>query len=378
VRRSIAAIALVLLQLACADSDEPAPATPKPVEPAPKQDPQKAEPTPEPKRQLPTQSAKAWTFAVLSDLHVPNYRNKTVHQTVAALVQMKVRFVVVTGDHTNGALIDGPMRMKKYPMWWETLTTALRPLRDAGIAVFPTAGNHDAYLKPQRDGYAGAFADLAEWAKPYTVRAPTGESQISRPPFSYSTDVDGVHLSMIHTVKSKLEPDVATWLATDLEAAKGARHRFVFSHVPLSSVLWMPNKPFIKHLGGILERGKVGMYVAGHEHLVWDEDVALPEGGKLRQLIVGCASGYYEYGPSEPAKRRAGCAPIKFENQREAMRCKMPNGGGVFRLARGRRNRHLQHYTNAFMLVTVDGDQISARPMTVDANGKMLPFYLDE
>jgi hypothetical protein len=323
VRRWIAAVALVLL-LACADSDEPMSApSPVPVEPTQQRQPESTEP----KRQQPTQSSKAWTFAVLSDLHVPNYRNQTVHQTVAALIEMKVRFVVVTGDHTNGALIDGPQRMLKYPMWWETLTGALRPLRDAGIAVFPTAGNHDAYLKQQREAYAGAFVDLAEWAKPYRVREPTGDSQISRAPFTYSVDVDDVHLSMIHTVKSKLDPGVAAWLASDLEAAKSARHRMVFTHVPLSSVLWMPNKPFVKHLGGILERGKVGLYAAGHEHLVWDEDVALPEGGKLRQLIVGCASGYYEYGPSDASKRRANCKLIKFENLREAMKCKMPNGG---------------------------------------------------
>jgi hypothetical protein len=30
------------------------------------------------------------------------------------------------------------------------------------------------------------------------------------------------------------------------------------------------------------------------------------------------------------------------------------------------------------MLVTVDGERITTRPMTVDADGKVLPFYLDE
>jgi predicted phosphodiesterase len=322
-------------------------------------------------------SSKAWSFAVLSDLHVPNYRIKTVQQTVAALVDLKVRFVVVTGDHTNGAVIDGPRRMLKYPMWWKTLTDALRPLRDAGIAVFPTAGNHDSYLKPQRTGYAGAFADLAEWAKPYTIRPPTGDNEVSRPPFTYSVDIDGVHLAMIHTVKSALDPQVATWLENDLAAAKDARHRFVFSHVPLSSIIWMPNKKFVAHLGGILERGKADLYAAGHEHVVWDEDVTLPAGGKIRQLIVGCASGYYEYAPAVPAKKRAGCTPYKDPGKIEPARCKMPNGG-EFRLAIGRRGRHLQHYTNAFMIVTVDGDQVRARPMTVDDSGKLLPFYLDE
>lgn len=322
-------------------------------------------------------SPKAWSFAVLSDLHVPNYRMPTVHHTIAALVDMKVRFVVITGDHTNGAGIDGPGRMLKYPMWWKTLTDALRPLRDAGIAVFPTAGNHDSYLKPQRDAYSNAFHDLGEWAKPFTIRAPTGDTQISRPPFSYSVDVDGVHLSLIHTVKSALDPKVATWLENDLAASKDARHRFVFTHVPLSSVIWMPNKKFMAHLAPILERGKVGFYIAGHEHILWDENVALPAGGKLRQLLVGCSSGYYEYAPAAPAKKRARCTPYNDPGKIQPVKCKMPNGG-EFRLAVGRRGRHLQHYTSSFMIVTVDGDDVRARPMTVDDRGKLLPFYLDE
>jgi hypothetical protein len=376
VRGWLIAVALVLL-LACADTDQPSDSPVSLPVPAkidtPKPD---AKPKAEPSA-TPQPSSTPWSFAVLSDLHLPNYRRVTVDQTIAALIEMKVRFVVVTGDHTNGSAIDGPVRIAKFGAWWEAVTTALRPLRAAGIPVLPVAGNHDAYLAHQRDSYAAAFADLAQWAKPFTVRAPTGEGQVVRPPFTYSVDVDGTHLSLIHVVKSQLEPDVATWLAADLEAAKDARHRFVFAHVPLSSVIWSPARNYVAHLGGILERGKVSLFAAGHEHVVWDEDVALPNGGKLRQLIVGCASGYYDYAPSEPSKVRANCVPIKAEGKREPMKCKMPNGG-EFQIARGRKNRHLQHYTNAFMVITVDGDQVRARPMTVDANGKLHPFYLDE
>jgi predicted phosphodiesterase len=311
-----------------------------------------------------------WTFAVLSDLHLPNYFTRTVDRTVAALIEEGVRFVVITGDHTNGSPLDGPRRRDP---WWAAVATALRPLREAGIAVLPVAGNHDSYLPAQREGYAMTF-DRA-WAKPLVVND-AGESALARWPFSYSVDVDGVHLSLAHIVATRLDPGVAKWLAADLEGAKQAKHRIVFAHNPLSSVIWSPAKPFVEQLGGILDRGKVEMFVGGHEHVVWDEMVALPS-SRLRQVIAGCASGYYDYAPSEPSKLRARCTPVVRPGLREPMRCQMPNGG-AFELARGRKNRHLQHYKNAFVLIDVDGADLRVRPMTVDAAGALQPFYLPD
>lgn len=318
----------------------------------------------------------AWTFAVLSDLHLPNPKHAVVEQTVAALIAMKVRFVVITGDSTNGSAFDGPKGGREVDTWWATITQTLKPLRDAGIAVFPIAGNHDAYTPRQRDAYTRAFADLAGWAKPFAIHA-GGTSQLAKPPFSYSIDVDGVHLALAHVVATKLAPEVATWFAADLAGAAAARHRIAFGHVPLSSVIWSPSHAFMAQLGGILEAGHVEMYIAGHEHVVWDEDVALPAGAKLRQLLVGCSSGFYDYAPSPNSKQRAACVPIQVAGKREPMRCKMPNGG-VFEIARGRKNRHIQHYKNSFTLITVDGDHLGVRPMTVDDAGRPLPFYLDE
>ncbi len=315
----------------------------------------------------------AWTFAVLSDLHLPNFHTSTVEHTVAALIAMKVRFVVITGDHTNGSPFDGPVRKTK---WWDALAHALRPLRDAGIAVLPVAGNHDSYLPAQRDGYAATFD--ASWATPLAITH-AGTSKLARWPFSYSVDVDGVHLSLAHIVASRLEPVVANWLVADLDTApaRAATHRIVFGHVPLASVIWSPSKVFGLQFGTILAHGKVAMYATGHEHVVWDEDVTLPDGAKLRQVLAGCASGYYDYAPSEPSKTRAKCLHVVRPGQREPMRCKMPNGG-VFEIARGRKNRHIQHYKNAFVLVDVDGDQLRVRPMTVDAAGRAQPFYLPD
>lgn len=320
-----------------------------------------------------SEAPPAWTFAVMSDLHLPNPRSRLVEKTVAALVERRVRFVVVTGDHTNGTEHDP--RIAASAAWWDAVTTALRPLREAGIAVLPVAGNHDSYLAWQRDRYAAAFADLEGWASPFAI-ARTGTG-LAAAPFTYSVDVGGVHLALIHLTSQVIDPGVAAWLERDLAAAASARHRIVFSHVPVVSVIQPPSKPLLAKLGRILERGHVDHYIAGHEHIVWDERVTLPAGGALRQVLVGCASGFYSYGPSLDSKRRAGCVPITAAGRREPMRCTMPSGG-VFDLSRGRKNRHLQHYKNTLTLFTVAGDAITVQPMTIDPAGKMRPFYLAE
>src|SRR5215470_3005319 len=108
---------------------------------------------------LETTGPQQWSFAVLSDLHLPNPRSAVVEREVSALIAMGVRFVVITGDHTNGsAVVDH--RQRRVNAWWASVTDTLAPLRDAGIAVLPIAGNHDTYLAWHREGFEGAFGDL--------------------------------------------------------------------------------------------------------------------------------------------------------------------------------------------------------------------------
>jgi predicted phosphodiesterase len=325
-----------------------------------------------------------WTFAVMSDIHMPR-RNLTVvpevPRAIAAIVGLRPRFVVITGDHTNGGDQDSPATVAASARWWKVFVDQLRPLRDAGIPVLPVAGNHDAYLAGQRAHYAAAFADLAAWAAPLTLNAAVpagGKVMLDRPPFSYSVDVDGVHLSLAHVVTQGLHREVAAWLADDLAKAAGARLRLVFGHVPVSSVIAAPARDFVRTFGGLLEAGRVALYIAGHEHLVWDEDVRLPRGGALRQVHVGCSSGFYNWSPSADSRKRAGCAPAGAA--RYPLRCRMPNGGGEFLLAPNKVNqgRLIQHHLNSFTLITVDGGAVTeVRPMTVDERGRARPFYVE-
>lgn len=305
----------------------------------------------------------------MSDLHLPNHAvaTATTARVIAAVAGLHPRLVVITGDHTNGNPTDAPGLSSTR---WRTVAAALEPLRAAKIPVLPVAGNHDSYLPDQRAQYAATFGDSSRWAAPLEVH---GE----RVPFAYSVDVDGVHLSLAHVVSSSLDPAIAKWLVADLAGAQDARLRIVFGHVPVASI----NGSNAKLHGGlatILEAGHADLYVAGHEHLVWDENVTLPLGRSLRQVLVGCSSGFYNYAPSPAAMERAHCQPVAIAGKREPKRCTMPNGGGVFVLARGRKERMIQHAKASFTVITVDGDGVRVEPETVDDDGKVVPFYLPE
>ena len=311
-----------------------------------------------------------WRFAVVSDLHLPNPRAATVGRTIQALIAMHVRLVIVAGDHTNGSdKVDH--RRGRVKAWWAAVTEALEPLHEAGIAALPIAGNHDTYLSWQREGYEQAFGDLDRWAEPYQLNRSTARG-MARAPYSYSLDVEGVHFALAHVVDQGIDRDVKGWLTDDLAAAARARLRFVFGHVPLFSVVRRPAQQFVDQLGPILETGRADFYVAGHEHVAWDETFTLRSGAPLRQVSVGCASGFYVFPPSKASQQHAAC---ERPGASGPLRCTMPNGG-PFELVRDRSRHLVEHDANTFTVFTVTGDDVEVTPMTVDADGHPHAFYL--
>ncbi|HEX7842996.1 MAG TPA: metallophosphoesterase [Kofleriaceae bacterium] len=310
---------------------------------------------------------------MISDLHIALDGSipTKLHQVVAALITSRPRLVVVTGDFTNGDPGDLAGRIVRAPQWWRAARQALEPLRAAGIPVLPAAGNHDSYLRAYRIAYAAAWSDLDRWAAPLEIwgnRQPTGGIALDAAPFSYSVDVDGAHLMLTHIVDGSLDHAVARWIAGELAAARGARLRLVFGHVPLSSIVAEPRRAFVAELGGILASGHADLYVAGHEHLVWDDDVELAGGASLRQLLVGTASAPWQFGPSADARRRAQCLDLDSR-----MRCTMPHGGAAFELRR-ERGHWLEAEPYTFTLITIDGTTITARAIAIDDRGRAVPF----
>jgi hypothetical protein len=139
-------------------------------------------------------------------------------------------------------------------------------------------------------------------------------------------------------------------------------------------VIRRPARQFVDQFGPILEHGHADFYVAGHEHVTWDETFALPSGDPLRQVTVGCTSGFYVFPPSKAAQRRAACEP---QGTRGTLSCTMPNGGR-FELARDRSQHMVEHDANTFTVFTVTGDDVQVTPMTVDDDGHLHAFYLSD
>lgn len=308
-----------------------------------------------------------WSFAVLSDLHLPNSGRvpARLRAMVAELVERRPRFVVVTGDFTNGGEKDSKRRLRKLPSWWAAVRSALNPLIDAGIPVFPIAGNHDAYLPEQRRAYAAAWSDLEEIAGPFTINslpqvASDKDPRVDAAPFSYSVDIDGAHFSFAHIVDAHLQKSVRKWLVADLEGALDADHRVVFGHVPAKSIMARGSRYFTRSMGKLLADHDVFAYVAGHEHLLWDETFALADGRSFRQIIVGTGSASYQYAPTSKARRRAACNG----NARDVL-CEMPQGGYPFAMS-ARGGRMLQDHSHAVMMFDIDGTDIEANPMALD------------
>lgn len=355
-------LVLVAATLGC-----PSPTPPPPAHvPAPSPIPT-TEPIPPPRPIAP------WTIAVLSDLHVEPDGSipARLPQVVAAVIARRPRLVVVTGDFTDGGPGDPAGRVARAPQWWRSARRALTPIRAAGIPVLPIAGNHDSCLPAYRLAYAAAWSDLDRWAAPLEIwgsRQPFEGVALDAAPFSYSVDLDGVHLVLAHVVDTSLDRSVARWIAGELAAARTARLRLVFGHVPLSSIMGDSRRAAVTELGRILAAGRADLYVAGHEHMVWDDDIPVGGGASLHQLLVGTTSASWQFEPGAAARRRAQCRELDTR-----LRCVMPHDGFPFELRRIR-GHWLEAEPYTFTLITIDGAAIHGRAFAVDDHGSVTPF----
>jgi len=305
----------------------------------------------------------ATKFIVVSDIHVspkavvaPAFK-----AVVERIVERKPRFVVIVGDSTNGNK-DDHHTAATVAKWWKALRGALEPLRAAGIPVLPVAGNHDSYRDVHRRGYFDAWSDLADVARPLEVRGRAATSpEIDALPFSYSVDVDGLHLSLAHIVDQGAPAAVKKWLEADLRGASSSQARLVFGHVPLMSVMGRTSDSFKKKFGSFLIENRVAAYVAGHEHLAWDEDVAVSASARVRQVTVGTSSGTYNFGLSKASRAKAKCA---------AGRCTMPHGGYRFAIQGDGKQKHKA----TFAEISVEGGAVAATHHALGASGALVPF----
>jgi 3',5'-cyclic AMP phosphodiesterase CpdA len=297
----------------------------------------------------------SYSFAVISDIHIkssgqPPAAFPTVIKCLAALGP---RFVILGGDATVGNENDG-VDDDKVATWWRGLQDALTPLRDANIPVLPIAGNHDYYTAAHRRGYAAAWPNLGDDSAALgTLRG--------QPPLYYSLRVDGTFFLFLHVVDQDLESRVESFLRSELASddAQSAELRFAIGHVPLVSMMGHSSQGFCNQLGKQLAAGNVAAYFSGHEHLVWDQELAFDD-LRLRQIHVGTASGCYHFplNGSTYAKHCQGDSGT------------LPYTGQRFALVPG---THQQKDEATIALVTVDGPSYTVTPLTL-RDGQLVNF----
>ncbi|WP_449241989.1 metallophosphoesterase family protein [Desulfovibrio sp.] len=221
----------------------------------------------------------ALRFAVISDTqgldtrHVVN--TQVLREVQDRILELSPRpsFVVVTGDL---AIVGGEPDGRTHFADW---TQAMRPLAEAGIAVWPVVGNHDLYVNGihgmqyrwLQDAFIKAFPDVPRnGPEDYEGLAYSFEDRDSG---SFFAVIDTYHIpkameDIVYTRRGHLRDEQLNWLDEKLAETK-AKHRFVFGHNPVFSPLdheqacagnWCD-------LWKIMSRGGARVYFCGHDHL---------------------------------------------------------------------------------------------------------------
>ncbi len=319
-----------------------------------------------------------WNVVVLSDIHVtPSKPVPRAHPRFNKLVADILTqgqlpdLVLVTGDTTNGNSMKGET-LKLIRPWWDEAIRALSPFCNAGIPVFIVAGNHDYEEEPHKQAYREAWEKLRA-CNGRIALLPGGKTE------AYSFNHKGVHFQMAHVEDKALEPGYEAWMRDDLAKSQAQHLRFVFGHVPMLSVMNEGSnrgqRGFRNQIGAIIADGHAAAYIAGHEHLVWDEEARLSDGRTARQVIVGTASATYRYG-LHAARMSVHC---------RGTRCKFPCAASCFKSRfedcpctefQASPGSGKQEGLNAFARIVFSGapGAFEIKHFTTDRSGEIVPF----
>lgn len=213
--------------------------------------------------------------AVLSDFNSA-YGSTSYEPEVGAAIALvtdewKPDLVLIPGDMIAGqrpSLTHENVRA----MWAAFDSTVAAPLRRAGIPFAFTIGNHDGSAHPGHERDRRLARE--HWTAP--ERMPElAFVDATAFPFQYAFVRDRVFFLVFDASTGAVAADSAQldWIRRMLasDAARNAGARIALGHVPLYAVAVGRNRPGEVQaepdsLRRILERGNVGMYIAGHHH----------------------------------------------------------------------------------------------------------------
>ncbi len=194
---------------------------------------------------------------------------------------------LVLGDHVEEGQIEGP---------WREAAGAYASLLGE-VPVRPLMGNHDAVVNGQYHYERFFFPDRA--------MSDTGS------PLYYSIDSGPVRIFVLDILwrAESFGREQARWLESSLAALPPGKQAIVVSHCFAYSsgyvdedtgLPWYDSPEVISRLGPILERGRVALHVAGHNHYL-----ELLEARGVTYAVVGAMGGKPDPEPTyvSPASR---------------------------------------------------------------------------
>ncbi len=202
--------------------------------------------------------------AVISDVNgsygSTDYR-PTVSAAVARIIALKPDLVIATGDMVAGQRKPHLSEAELRAMWQAFHTVVSDPLRNVGIPLAVTPGNHDA------SAYSGFELERKVYSEQWLARTPDVRfAQGSNYPFYYAFKMGPARfISLDVTTLGALDRTQMRWLD---RVAAGGGTQIAFSHLPLwpfaigreTEVIGDPR------LGRLMTTRGVDLHLSGHHH----------------------------------------------------------------------------------------------------------------
>ena len=214
-------------------------------------------------------AAGALRVAVISDLNGSYGSTRYepgVREAVEGIIALKPDLVLSTGDMVAGQRLHPPLEAAQVEAMWKAFhATVTEPIREAGIPLAVTPGNHDA------SEYPGFGSERARYGAEWQARRPALHFvDVSRYPFDYAFALQEVlFVSLDVTRVGALHPQQRQWLDAVLaEHAPRYRHRVVFSHLPVHPFTQGRETEVSgdRELERLLAHHGVELYLSGHHH----------------------------------------------------------------------------------------------------------------
>lgn len=232
---------------------------------------------------------------VLSDLNgaygTTAYAAEVRHAVRHTIERWRPDVVLIAGDMIAGQaprLPDATI----HAMWRAFDATVAAPLRDAGIPLVVTLGNHDGSAYP---AHARDRRLALDYWRSSALRAAPGRGDLRDFPLQYAVRVGDVFVASWDATRQESASDAAllAWLegALTSDAARGARHRVVLTHLPLYAVAEGRNRAgeVLADGDGLrrrLEGWGATLIVSGHHHAYYPG-----RRGTLEMLHAGALGG---------------------------------------------------------------------------------------